>query len=130
MEIRLRTLIFSAMVEIQNVPVQSCQQCRKSIVCPEVKPDLKELINSLGPEPRQQKFDFADYNEYANLLRMISDGNQLDMPIDEWIEERINQLLDLMLVARSAHDKRWLEELEKKLSQITKHRNLIDVFPG
>lgn len=88
------------------------------------------MIRSLGPKPEKQKCNFADYNEYANLLLMISDRKWLDMPWDELVDERINQLLDLLLVARSTIDERWMEELEKKLRQITKHRNLLNVFPG
>lgn len=77
MKIRLRTVIFSNHVEISNVPVYSCKQCRKSEVCSEVKPDLSELIERLGKNPDKQQVDFSDYNEYANLMYMASDEDRL-----------------------------------------------------
>ncbi len=35
-------------------------------------------------------------------------------------EERVNELLDLLLLAQSLKEKEWMEDLRNRLTQITK----------
>lgn len=119
MDVRLRTVIFSNQVEIKNVPVYSCKRCRRSTVFPEIKEDLTGVIDQLGEKPSKQTIDLTDHNEFANLLYMASDQDRLHIPIQELIQERINQLLDLMLIAKSLGDEQWFTQLQGKLSQIS-----------
>src|SRR5690242_16119968 len=48
MNIRLRTVIYQNKVEIDNVPIFSCETCSHSEVYPGVKPELTGLIAELG----------------------------------------------------------------------------------
>jgi len=122
MSMKLRTVIYSGKVEIDNVPVYSCEACSRSEVFPEVKPDLTGLIGRLGSEPEPQTFLFNEWNEWADLIlelyvRQKRPGQQ---ELDRLIEERINKLLDLLLLARRMGDEQWAGEVEKRLSQISR----------
>lgn len=119
MDIRLRTVIYSDHVEILNVPVYTCKPCKRSIVCAEAKPDIKTIVHELGEHPSEQTINFCDYNEIAKLLFMASDEDRIHTPLTDLVNERINELLDLMIIAKTTQDERWQEEIEKKLLQVT-----------
>ncbi|XEC96939.1 hypothetical protein AB6A23_10590 [Paenibacillus tarimensis] len=122
MTMKLRTVIYSGKVEIDNVPIYSCSSCSRSEVFPEVKPDLTGLIGKLGARPPKQTFLFNEWNEWADLLVELYDKQkQADAhSVERIIEERINKLLDLFLLAQSLSDEEWINDLEKRLSQISK----------
>ncbi|WP_325355553.1 hypothetical protein [Paenibacillus sp.] len=122
MYIRMRTVIYSGRVEIDNVPVYSCPVCSRSEVFPEVKPDLTGLIGRLGAKPEKQTFSFNEWNEWADvLLKACSDKKQPDRSdVNRLIEERVNALLDMYLLADSLNDAAWREELQKRLSQFSR----------
>jgi hypothetical protein len=122
MSIKLRTVIYSGKVEIDNVPIYSCQSCSRSEVFPEVKPDLTGLIGQLGSEPAKQTFSFNEWNEWANLLMLAcAEKKQPEQgEVERLIEERINSLLDLFLIARSLQDTEWEKDVQKRLTQISR----------
>ncbi|MEB3102939.1 hypothetical protein [Ferviditalea candida] len=121
MNIRLRTLIYSNKVEIENVPIFSCDSCNYSEVFSAIKPELTDLIGKLGRKPKLQRILFHEINELANLMYMASLKEHSHLPIEGMLQERINQLLDLLLLARSLHEDSWAEEIQAKLAQISKH---------
>lgn len=122
MNIRLRTVIYSGKVEIDNVPVYSCPACSRSEVFPEVKEDLTGLIGKLGAKPARQSLPFNECSEWADLLLKAGmDKKQTNAREVEWlVEERVNALLDLLLLAESLNDEIWREELRTRLSQIAR----------
>ena len=120
MDIRLRTVIYSSTVEIDNVPIFSCDECFHTEILTEVKPELARLISELGSKPRKQKINFDEMNEWAHLITKAIDRELMHVPIHNIIGERVDQLLDLMLLAQSLGDKDWEEDLRARLSQITK----------
>lgn len=124
MRIQLRNVIYSNLVEIENVPVYSCQKCHRSEVLSEVKPDLTGMIEEVSEKRDKQRLHFEESNELAYLLFQASDHELLDIPVEELLAERINQLLDLMLIAKSVNDTSWLEDLQRRLGQITKTSTL------
>ncbi|WP_306010660.1 hypothetical protein MHI37_13495 [Paenibacillus sp. FSL H8-0548] len=119
---KLRTVIYSGKVEIDNVPIFSCTTCNRSEVFPEVKPDLTGLIAQLGAKPDKQTFLFNECNEWANLLvEAKADKLKTDEPaFQRLIEQRINKLLDLYLLANSLNDMAWIADIEKRLEQISR----------
>lgn len=123
MMMKLRTVIYSGKVEIDNVPIFSCASCNKSEVIPEVKPDLTGLIAKLGAEPEKQSFLFNECNEWADLLYEAKATKRPIQPsiVEGLIEERINKLLDLYLLAKTLNDEVWMADLNKRLGQIS-HR--------
>lgn len=120
MDIRLRKVIYSRRVDVDNVPVYACPQCKRVNIVPEVKDELARLIRSLGRKPDRKKLDFADVSEWALLITQATDRDRMHEPIQHIIAERVDQLLDMMLLARSLDDYAWEEELQSRLSQITR----------
>jgi len=122
MKMKLRTVIYSGKVEIDNVPIFSCTTCNRSEVFPEVKPDLTGLIAQLGAQPDKQTFLFNECNEWANLLvGAKAEKLQTDHPaFERMIEQRINELLDLYLLAQSLNDEAWITDINKRLEQISR----------
>ncbi|ALS27429.1 hypothetical protein IJ21_20320 [Paenibacillus sp. 32O-W] len=126
MTVKLRTVIYSGKVEIDNVPIYSCPSCSRSEVFPEVKSDLTGLIGQLGEEPKKQTFLFNEWNEWANLLVESVIGHKMpDLEqVERLIEERIDELLDLYLIACRLGDEAWKADLNKRLSQISRRYTL------
>jgi len=126
MEIKLRTVIYSGKVEIDNVPIFSCTSCNQSEVIPEVKPDLTGLISKLGADPDKQTFSFNECNEWADLLyeAKASKSPINNSFVEGMLEERVNRLLDLYLLAQTLNEKEWMTDIEKRLEQISR-RTLI-----
>ena len=120
MTIRLRTLIYSNKVKIENVPVYSCAACERSEVLHDVKRELSELLKALEETPEKREIRFQDENELAFLLLEATKKERAHVPVEKIVEERVNQLLDMLLLARSLGDDRWVRELRHRLSQIAK----------
>ncbi|ASS65868.1 hypothetical protein SAMN05880570_1016 [Paenibacillus sp. RU4T] len=122
MNMKLRTVIYSNKVEIDNVPIYSCAGCGRSEVLPEVKPDLTGLIGQLGEEPGKQTFLFNELNEWADLLVEASSKRRSPDPaaVQQIVGERIDSLLELLLVAGSVGDEAWRREIEKRLGQLSR----------
>jgi hypothetical protein len=122
MTMKLRTVIFSGKVEIDNVPIFSCTICNRSEVIPEVKPDLTGLIAQLGAEPDKQTFLFNECNEWASLLVEAKSYKQHTdrSAVERLFEERVNQLLDLYLLAQTLKDEAWIQDLDKRLKQLSR----------
>jgi hypothetical protein len=121
MGVRLRTVIFSNKVEIENVPIFSCDSCNYSEIYPPVKPELTSLIGKLGHKPQKQQLFFDEMNELAHLMMSVSDKERIQEPIEAIVQERINELLDLFILAQSIGDEEWMKELQIRLQQITEH---------
>jgi Fe-S oxidoreductase len=119
MNIRLRTVIYKNSIEIDNVPIYTCETCSKSEVFQPVKSELTELISQFGSNPEKKQFFFNETNELAFLLMTVSQNEYRNTPVDKILEYRINELLDLLLLARSLQDDHWVEDILKRLSQIT-----------
>ncbi|CAG7622460.1 hypothetical protein ACFQI7_04985 [Paenibacillus allorhizosphaerae] len=118
MIIRLRTVIYQNKVEIENVPIFSCDSCSRSEVFSEVKPDLTSLIGTLGSKPGKQLLQFQDVSEIAHLMVKVTEKKRAADPVEMIIDERINELLDLLLLAQSLQDEVWIADVRKRLSQI------------
>lgn len=120
MDIRLRSIIYLNKVEIEHVPIYTCDACFHTEVLAGVKGELSRLIERLGTNPHIQKLDFRELSEWAHLMMKATDRDLIHVPIQSIIEERIDQLLDLLILARSLQDAEWERELIDRLGQITK----------
>jgi hypothetical protein len=121
MSIRLRTVIYQNKVEIENVPIFSCEVCQRSEVFAEVKPELTGIIGKLGNLPDKQQLYFNDICEIAHLMLKVTEKKHASDPVEKIVEERVNELLDLLLLAQSLEDEPWTQEIRKRLTQISKH---------
>ncbi|HZG15240.1 MAG TPA: hypothetical protein VE710_09490 [Candidatus Bathyarchaeia archaeon] len=119
MSIMLRNVIYRNRVKINNVPVYVCldEDCSHSQVVDMVKEDLKNLMNELGNNPPKQAVEFEKISEFSNLLVLVADQEE-EIPTKQLIEERINELLDIFLLAQSLGDEKWMGEVRKRLMQI------------
>lgn len=121
MDIRLRTVIYQNKVEMEHVPVFTCEFCNRSEVFPGVKAELTKLIGELGAKPDKQRMRFDERSELAHLMMLVTDKEHRDEPVGHILEERINELLDTLLLARSLGDEPWVEDILARLSQISTH---------
>lgn len=119
MNMHLSTVVYSKIVQIENVPVLSCCECNKSELFHGIKTEVLELLEELGNKPQTQRIAFDEYNEFARFISCALDESHEAMQLGHWLEEWINQLLDLLNIARSLHDEAWQEDIHKRLSQIT-----------
>ncbi len=122
MVMKLRTLIYSGKVEIDNVPIYSCPSCKRSEVFAEVKTDLTGLIGKLGTHPVKQTYLFNEWNEWADLLVEAFHDKRMSDPaaVMRLMEGRIDTLLDLYTVAKSCGDEAWMEDVHKRLVQLSR----------
>lgn len=123
MGLKLRTVIYSGKLEIDNVPIFSCDACQHSEVKASVKIELKELIQELGILEQRKSIRFNELNEWADFLveyKLQQKSNQTSVPLYEsMLKERINDLLDLYLLAQQMNDQVWLESIRRKLEQLS-----------
>jgi len=120
MSIGLRTVIYSNKVKIENVPVYSCTSCERSEVLHDVKKDLSSMLKDLEGNSEKLEIQFQEENELAFLLHEATRKERAHIPVEKIVEERINQLLDMLILARSLGDDSWTRELRLRLSQIAR----------
>jgi hypothetical protein len=121
MTIRLRTVIYQNKVEIENVPIYSCEECKRTIVFPAVKNELTRFIGTLANRSERQHYSFNEMNEVAHLMCKVADKDRFKEPVERIVEERINELLDLLLLAQSVDDEHWIDDIRQRLAQITRY---------
>jgi len=112
-------VIYKNKIEIDNVPIYTCDSCSKSEVFQAVKAELTSLISQFATHPEKKRFYFNETSELASLLMTVSQREFKHISVDQILESRINELLDLLLLARSLQDVLWIEDILKRLSQIT-----------
>jgi hypothetical protein len=118
MHLTLRSVIFQKKVEIINVPVFTCPKCDKTEVMPLVKNDLTKVVHKLGNRPAEQKVSLSEFSEITHLILQVTNQNRMDEPVEKIIEDRINELLDMMLLAQSLKDHQWMKQIRKRLTEI------------
>ncbi|MGZ0050319.1 hypothetical protein [Brevibacillus gelatini] len=119
MEIVLRNVVYKKRVKIMNVPVHVCvdECCAHSQVVDVIKDDLKSLMEELGQHPQRQAIEFEELSELSNLLVFIA-NEKANSSVREVLGERVNELLDLFLLAQSLGDQKWMKELRERLTKI------------
>ncbi len=117
MEIELRTLVYQGQVEIKNVPVASCHACGRTQVLEEVKPDLKALLKELGERPSSQLVAFQEVSSLAQELveAVEATGRSEADWWDAFCRIKVDELLDLLILARSLQDEQWAQEIQAAL---------------
>ncbi len=119
MHIMLRNVVYRKRVKILNVPVHVCVDdcCAHSQVVDMIKDDLKKLMDDLGQNPQRQAIEFEEVSELSNLLVLVvKEGEEAD--VRDVVEEKVNELLDLFLLAQSLGDQKWMLELRQRLTKI------------
>lgn len=122
MELTLRTIIHARKVEIHHVPVFTCSHCGHSELVPEIKAEVVRLMQqSTGSESSNRiQIFFEEEHEAARVFMdcLEQGGEDLETLYGLNAEERVNQLLDVYLVAQFYQDRNWLMDIERRLKQI------------
>jgi hypothetical protein len=115
----LRNVVYRNRVKILNVPVHVCvdDHCAHSQVVEVIKDDLKKLMDELGQNPQPQAIEFEEVSELSNLLVLVVKEGE-ESAVQEVVEEKVNELLDLFLLAQSLGDRQWMLELRQRLTKI------------
>lgn len=129
MTIHMHTLIYSAKIKITHVPVYTCDVCARYEPLSYIKQDLVSFLEELNASAvRGKHVSFAGRNEWACVLKetlaagMFPGGvMELEEAIQISVQGRIDLLLDLYRVAAEMDDYSWMEETERRLSQLTIH---------
>ncbi|MFD3258588.1 hypothetical protein ACE3MQ_08280 [Paenibacillus lentus] len=125
MSLDFRVLIFEGVIEIDRVPIFECEKCSHYEVLPAVKPDLLALLGELKASGEQGLVLFNEVNELADVMFSIfRSWNQTESPsfevlLEQKCKERINLLLDVFGCAKEMNDGEWMDDISKRLSQMS-----------
>jgi hypothetical protein len=120
MAVNMRTVVYQSHIYIENVPVFLCESCGNSEVYSPVRPELKHVLQDLKESSEKKRICFEDVSEIAHvILKLHKTRRDLDSSL-EIMEERVNELLDIYLLARSLNDVNWVNEIRGKLLQISR----------
>lgn len=108
----MRTLVYQNHVEIENVPVLVCTSCERTQVLEQVKPELKSLLKELAKQPERTQVAFNEISSYSRALVDMAVGGK---------QEAVDYWLDLLLLAQSLKDQRWVEECKAQLRLLSQH---------
>ncbi|MUG44913.1 hypothetical protein [Paenibacillus woosongensis] len=125
MSLDFRVLIFEGIIEIDRVPVFECEQCSHYEVLPAIKPDLLALLAELKASREQGLVLFNEVSELADVMYGIyrtwseTESPSFESLLDQKCKERINLLLDVYGCAKGMEDQDWMEDISKRLAQIS-----------
>lgn len=116
--VQLCTIVFQNRLNIENVPVYSCGHCGNSEVYSGVKSDLKGLIEKFEAAPGKQQIQFEEVSEIAHFYLQTLAKPLECRSVHERIEERVNELLDTYILAKSLQDVEWTDDIHRRLLQL------------
>jgi hypothetical protein len=117
--IQLCTVIFQNKINIENVPVFSCGFCGRNEVYPAVKGDLKELIAQCEIDSEEKVFvSFHEVSEVSHFCMQMMQQGDTSKSMRQLIDDRINELLDTFILARSLSDLKWTDDIHRRLLQL------------
>lgn len=122
MELVLQSMIYQKKVNIEYVPTFRCERCERSEVMDRVKPLLSQIIHRLGSKPEKQLVIFKEHSEIASILYEISISQQEAAVAQSKIEERVNQLLDLLILANQLGDPLWIKDVHERLNELSQNQ--------
>ncbi|CAM4276938.1 MAG: hypothetical protein E7L01_14610 [Paenibacillus macerans] len=126
MNLGFRVVIFEGIYEISRVPIYECEDCSYYEVLPEVKTDLTDMLAKLKRERAEERIDFTERNELADLIFGIyrqwnrMETSSFEALLERQCEERINLLLDLFGCAKNLGDTAWMDDISQRLAQLSK----------
>ena len=104
------------------MPVYTCSHCEHSELVPEIKAEVIRLMQqSTGSEASNRiQIFFEEEHEAARVFMdcLEQGGEDLETLYGLIAGERVNQLLDVYLVAQFYQDRSWMMDIERRLKQI------------
>ncbi len=124
MKLRIRVVIYNKRIEIENVPVLICESCNHSEVFSAVKTHLVQLLGEYTESGDKVTLQFNEIDEIAGVVKKhVETGAGVD-GLGHLIQERINQLLDILNLAHSLADQEWADDIRSKLTQLSDRKLL------
>lgn len=119
----MRTIVHARKIHILHVPVYTCGSCQYSELLPNVKDEVVFIMRRLVQKGmvEEQTVAFDHMHEMASVIKECleyKEDNHLAL-FERLSTERVNQLLDLYLVAKTCKDTDWMNDIERRLHQLT-----------
>ncbi|MCR8845673.1 hypothetical protein NQ117_18470 [Paenibacillus sp. SC116] len=123
MDVTMRTIVHARKIHILHVPVYTCGSCQYSELLPNVKDEVVFIMRRLVQKGmvEEQTVAFDHMHEMASVIKECleyKEDNHLAL-FERLSTERVNQLLDLYLVAKTCKDTDWMNDIERRLHQLT-----------
>jgi hypothetical protein len=119
MQIFVRTVIYQKKIHIESVPIWSCISCGHNEVISYLKDDLVQLMKQFTCINQKQCIPFVEWSENARLFLQVSHMAHNQHLVNDMIDQRIDELLDDFLIAKSDRDNLKLTDLKRRLTQIS-----------
>ncbi|UHA74070.1 hypothetical protein [Paenibacillus sp. 481] len=122
MDLTLRTVVHARKIEILRVPIFTCTGCERTELLSSIKQDLQEMIKAHTCDAQTRvSISFDAVHELGSVLVECLEQQEEDMAqvLEQAIQARVNQLLDLYLLARTWQDEKWMNDLQLRLTQIS-----------
>lgn len=121
MKLEARTVVYRRLLTIDHVPVFHCKACAYCEINSLIKEQLVQLVEQAHTyatsKGEKKTIDFSEHNEIAAMLH---NGLTSSESLQCMFEQRVDELLDLLLLARSLQRSEWIEEMELRLSQLAR----------
>lgn len=125
MSLHMHSLMLNTKMKITHVPVYTCSDCIRYEPLPYIKEDLGKLVKELDGDALRKELSFTDRNELASVLSealsetIVGGLQELEVRILEGIQARVDILLDIYRLAEELIDYQWMEDTNRRLSQLT-----------
>jgi hypothetical protein len=103
-----------------------CKSCNFCELLPDIKQDLKKMIVQWGARPNKKIIRYQENHELAYILYEANKERNINIPISDLVTMRMNELLDLFIVAQSLQDICWVDELRDRMWQLIQGMNSFD----
>ncbi|TCZ79460.1 hypothetical protein E0485_06265 [Paenibacillus albiflavus] len=124
--VQLSTVIYHNLVTIEGVPIYACNECGSNEIHSAVKLDLKKLIEKHEQTEEKIIVHMEEFSEVSYFYKQMLESADPDRSIPELIEERINELLDTYILAKSLSDQIWTDDIYKRLLQLNTLKSQYD----
>ncbi|MGZ9587037.1 hypothetical protein [Paenibacillus marinisediminis] len=123
MDVTLRTIVYARKLMIMHVPVYTCLSCEHSELVSEIKQDVIDIMQQMNEHApsKRVKVMFDEQQELASVYKecLEHEGGDLSISFEKIAQERVNQLLDVYLLAQTWGDMTWMEDVERRLRQVS-----------
>lgn len=124
--VQLSTIIYHELITIESVPIYACNHCGINEILSEVKLDLKQLIEKYEDHQDEVSIKYHELSEISFFYVQILAKEYHNCTVQQLIEERINELLDTFILAKSLQDIEWTEDIYKRLLQLNTLKSQTD----
>ena len=117
MEVTIRTLKFEKNLEIKNAPVYTCNECERLELLEQVKKIVTTKIIEHGQSKKKEVIHLDKESELSQLL-MIGYYDQLEGINSTEIQQKIQHLMDELLLHESNDDSDWRDRIHKTIEKV------------